>query len=178
MGHPYEELKSIKPGLETTQGYHHIELNALCMFTLAEADCSIQSRFRILLQWVKSRTVIMNLSLCHINCGWWAPSRFATWRRENGKDVPQSMLEESVKGIVNHRPKVTSSQCSESGIKLSAIRIFLSHMAIIWLLIRPGPLFCFYGSLFIPAEWPAFHTHTITSPEPVVSNPFVSNGET
>ena len=115
----------------------------------------------------------------------WAPPRFA---RENasGKDVPQSMLEESVKGIVNRRPKVAPSQCSEFGFTLSqrvekCVRDcqFLSHMAIIWLLIRPGSLFCFYGSLSLydssfPPQRPAFNPHTITSPKSVVSNPFLS----
>jgi len=65
---------------------------------------------------------------------------------ENGKDVPHSMLEESVKGIVNRRPNVTPSHyvsiCERDQAK------FLSHMAIIWLLIRPGSLFCFYGSIY------------------------------
>ena len=106
----HEELKSNKPGLETSgmQRHRYIELNALCTFTLAEADYyKVQSRFRILLH---------RVSLYRINCGRWAPPRFA---KENGNDVPQSMLAESAKGIVNRRPKVTPSQCSESGTMLS-----------------------------------------------------------
>ena len=68
--------------------------------------------------------------------------------------MPQSMLE-SVKGIVNRWPKVTPSQCSESGITLSRrlpsgecvrSQIFVAHGDHL-AHDSSGPLFCFYGSL-------------------------------
>ena len=150
------------------QRHHHIELNALCTFTLADADCRVQLRFRIHLH---------RVSLCRINCGQWAPPRFA---RENGKDVPQSMLEESVKGIVNRRPKVTPLQCSASGIntksasEMCACQIFVTHGDHL----APDSsglfVFFFFQPIYVSSFPPAF-THAITSPKPVASNPFVSN---
>jgi len=156
------------------QRHHHIELNALCTFTLADADCRVQLRFRIHLH---------RVSLCRINCGQWAPPRFA---RENGKDVPQSMLDESVKGIVNCRPKVTPSQCSESGITLKSASGKMGARLQIFCHTWRSSGFWFVRALcfvFTPAyiTRPSGQssTHTaIKSPKPVVSNPFVRNGET
>ena len=111
-----------------------------------------------------------------------APPRFA--REWHGH--ASIMLEESVKGIVNHQPKLTPSQSSESGITLSQCldrsgknaceipsQIFVTHGEHL----APdssGLFVLFLGTLHSRPSASLQHTHTITSPKPVVSNPFVS----
>ena len=148
------------------QWHHHIHLNALCTFTLAKADCRVQSCFRILLHPVNSRT---------------GDNEFVVVPHKFRPVGPTTICKREWQGRASiyvggpggvgqrHSQSSTPLQCSESGITLSC------HMVIIWLLIRPGSLFWFYGSTSFP---PAFNSHTITSPKPDVSNSFVSNGET